>query len=103
MTVGHVSSRLIYSRDGLAPGASESRNWNKPPEGTTVAYWANARPPRASGAHGSTRGSIEITNISHTYVRDNYNGDTWVSTITVKNIGDQVTGYDVYQSWVDLA
>lgn len=33
---------------------------------------------------------------------DNDNEDSWKSFITVKNTGDDVTGYDVWQSWVDV-
>ena len=102
MTAGHVSIRKIYSRDGLAPGASELRTWNKPPENTVVSYWAVARPPSASGPHGSKSGTVTITKVEHTYTRDNDDGDTWRSSITVKNTGDDVTGYDVWQSWVVL-
>ena len=102
MTAGHVSIRKIYSRDGLASGASEARSWNKPPENTVVTYWAVARPPAASGQHGTTSGKVTITKVEHTYTRDNYNQDSWKSFITVKNTGDEVTGYDVWQSWVDL-
>lgn len=73
MTAGHVSIRKIYSRDGLAPGSSET-----------------------------TSGKVTITKVEHSYTRDNYNQDSWKSWITVKNTGDDVTGYDVWQSWVDL-
>jgi hypothetical protein len=102
MTAGHVSIRKIYSRNGLAPGASQAVGWKKPPQGTVVTYWAVARPPSASGPHGTTSGRVTITKVEHTYTRDNYNSDSWQSTITVKNTGDEVTGYDVWQSWVDL-
>jgi hypothetical protein len=103
MTAGHVSIRKIYTRNGLAPGASQSVGWKKPPENTVVTYWAVAKPPAASGSHGTSSGTVTITKVEHTYTRDNYNGDTWRSNITVKNTGDEVTGYDVWQSWVDLA
>jgi hypothetical protein len=102
MTAGHVSIRKIYSRDGLAPGDSETRSWNKPPRHTVVTYWAEARPPAASGPHGTSSGKVAITRVEHTYTKDNYNGDKWKSYITVKNTGSGVTGYDVWQSWVDL-
>jgi hypothetical protein len=103
MTAGHVSIRKIYTRTGLAPNASETRTWNKPPENTVLTYWAVARPPAASGEHGRKAGTVTITQVAHTYVRDNDDGDSWESVITVKNVGDQTTGYDVWQSWVDLA
>jgi len=102
MTAGHVSIRKIYSRDDLAPGASEARSWKKPPKNTVVTYWAVARPPAPVGQHGTTSGRVAITKIEHTYTRDNFNEEDWKSTITVKNTGDEVTGYDMWQSWVDL-
>ncbi len=102
MTAGHVSIRKIYSRTGLASSASETRSWKEPPQNTVVTYWAVAKPPAASGPHGTTSGTVTITKVEHTYIRDNYDGDTWRSKITVKNTGDSVTGYDVWQSWVDL-
>jgi hypothetical protein len=45
---------------------------------------------------------VAITRVEHTYTKDNYNEDKWESYITVKNTGDGVTGYDVWQSWVDV-
>lgn len=35
-------------------------------------------------------------------VRETGGRSSWKSFITVKNTGDDVTGYDVWQSWVDV-
>jgi hypothetical protein len=103
VTAGVINYRKIYSRTGLATGSSQAVTWNNPPEQTSLSYWAYAHPPVGSGQHGTTHGQVEITSIKHSYTRDNYNGDKQSVTITVKNTGIEVTGYDVYQSWVTAA
>jgi hypothetical protein len=100
MATGTVNFRKIYTRTGLGPGESETRTWNKPPENTVLTYFAYAKPPAASGEHGTKRGTVAITRVEHDYLRDNHDGDDWEARITVRNTGDQTTGYDVWQSWI---
>ena len=52
--------------------------------------------------HGTSSGRVAITRVEHTSAKDNDNEDTWKSVIAAKNTGDDVAGYDVWQSWVDL-
>lgn len=58
-------------------------------------------PPAAAGPHGAVTGRVEITGVSCTKKRDNYNGDQTYVTIMVKNTGASATGFDLYQSWID--
>ena len=49
---------------------------------------------------GTSTGAVEITRVTCTHLRDNYNGDKKHVTIYVKNIGSHATAADVWQSWI---
>ena len=84
----------------LAPGATYVFRWNNPPWATALSYFAYPDPPPASGPHGTRTGSVEITRVTCTHIRDNYNVDKKYVEIHVKNIGGSDTGFDLYQSWI---
>ena len=95
-----INQRKIFSIDSLAAGATGTFNWKNYPENTTLAYFAMPVPPPASGPHGTSTGSVEITKIVVTYTRDNYNGDHRRVDIDVRNTGTHATGFDMWESWI---
>jgi hypothetical protein len=95
-----IQQEKIYSKTGLAAGASQTITWKNPPQQTPLSFWAAANPPTAAGPHGTSHGAVEITAVVHHYDRDNYNGDRHSVDITVKNVGATVTGYDVWMTWL---
>lgn len=95
-----INKSKIFTIASIAPGATHSTNWKNPPWDTVLGYFAYPVPPTASGPHGTSTGVVEITSISCTHVRDNYNGDRQYVTISVKNLGDHPTAADVWESWI---
>jgi len=96
-----IHTKKIGNIASLAPGASHNVQWNNPPWATVLGYFAYPDPPAASGPHGTSNGTVEITKIECTWLRDNYNGDKKHVNIFIKNTGSGTTGVDVYQSWID--
>ena len=84
----------------VAGGATATFTWNNYPQGTVLSYFAEPEPPAASGPHGVSTGSVEITRVITTYTKDNYNGDKRNVKIEVKNHGSSATGVDIWQSWI---
>jgi hypothetical protein len=90
----------IFTVPSLAAGATFNLIWKNPPLNTVLSYFAYPVPPTAKGSHGTSHGTIEITRISATHDRDNYNGDRSHVQIDILNSGTEPTGVDVWQSWV---
>jgi hypothetical protein len=88
----------IKTFESIAPGSTVNFTWNNPPGGL-VSYVAVPDPPTASGPHGTSSGRVEVTRWTHTYTKDNYNGNSSSVTVYVKNSGSNATGADVYQNW----
>jgi hypothetical protein len=95
-----INVAKIGSVASLAPGASTTFQWNNPPWGSVLGYFAYPDPPHASGPHGASNGTVQITKIECEYLRDNYNGDKKRVFIEVKNTGPNTTGFDLYESWI---
>lgn len=73
----------------------------KSARGAVLSYFAYPVPEHASGPHGSTSGSVAVTRVTCTWIRDNFNSDTRRVVIDVLNTGNSATGYELYQSWID--
>lgn len=93
-------TQKIGSVATLSAGATFDFQWNNPPWDTVLAYTAYPNPPHASGPHGSSSGTVEVTRVAITYVKDNFNGDSKRVHIFVKNSGSSATGFDLWESWV---
>ena len=90
--IGNVAS--------LAAGAIYHFQWNNPPWNTALSYFAYPVPPAATGPHGTRRGTVTITKVECTWLRDNYNGDSKHVDIYILNSGGEETGFDLYESWI---
>jgi hypothetical protein len=95
-----IHTQKIETVASLAAGATHHFQWNNPPWGTVLGYFAYPDPPAASGPHGTSQGTVEITKVTCTYQRDNYNGDKKYVKIDITNTGSSATGFDLYQSWI---
>ena len=95
-----INKSKIFTIDVIQPGETHSTNWNNPPWDNVLGYFAYPVPPTASGPHGTSTGTVEITRVTCTHLRDNYNGDKKYVTIYIKNLGDHATAADVWQSWI---
>lgn len=95
-----INTKKIGSVTSLAAGATTNFQWNNPPWGTVLGYFAYPVPPTASGPHGTASGSVQITKVECTWLRDNYNGDKKHVNIDVKNTGSAATGFDLFESWI---
>ena len=95
-----ISKQKIGTLNAVAGGATKTFQWNNYPQDTVLSYCAIPDPPAASGPHGTSQGSVEITRVIVTYQRDNYNGDKRNVKIEVKNNGSSPTDVDIWQSWI---
>jgi hypothetical protein len=95
-----VNKQKIGSVASLAAGATYNFQWNNPPWDTVLGYFAYPVTPHVSGPHGSANGTVEITKVECTYIRDNFNGDKKYVTIAVKNTGSATIGFDLWESWI---
>ena len=95
-----INMQKIGSVASLAAGATSSFQWKNPPWGTVLGYFAYPVPPSVSGPHGAASGTVEITKIECTWLRDNYGGDKKHVDIQIKNTGSGPTGFDLYESWI---
>ena len=95
-----IHKSKIGTIDNLAGGTTKYYQWNNYPEETPLGYTAIPKPPTASGEHGTSQGTVEITSIVVTYLRDNHNGDKRNVKIYVKNHGTTQTDVDIWQSWI---
>lgn len=102
MTQGIVHSELIYTVEGLQPGEEQLHNFTPPPH-RFLNYWVSANPPRPGGQHDWARGEVMLVSVVHTYVVDNFNGNHENVALTVRNVGQAMTHFDVWQSWIDPA
>lgn len=91
----------IYTIESLAPGATWRFQWNNPPAGV-VAYIAFPNPKPPTGQHGVTHGTVRMGPITTHRTEDNYNAHepSYVS-FEITNTGNETTGVDIYQTWVD--
>lgn len=90
----------IGTRKSVAPGATKTVKWNNPPWATVLSYTAVPIPAPASGPHGTSSGTVEVTSVRLVHKRDNYNGDKQQVQIDVRNSGSSATEFDLYQSWI---
>ena len=90
--IGNVAS--------MAAGSTYNFQWNNPPWGTVLGYFAYPVPLAVSGPHGAAQGTVSITKIECTHLRDNYGGDKKHVNIFVTNTGGKPTGFDLYESWI---
>ena len=95
-----IQKRKIATRNGIAPGGTRTVNWNYTPD-TVLGYFAYPLTTPASGEHGTSIGSVEITNVRCTWEIHNDKDDKKFVSITVKNVGSDVVGFDLYQSWIE--
>ena len=95
-----INTQKIGDVATLGPGATYHFQWNNPPWNTVLGYFAYPDPPAASGPHGTSSGSVAITKVTCTHLRDNYNGDKKYVTIDITNTGTHATGFDLYESWI---
>jgi hypothetical protein len=95
-----INSKKIGSVASLAAGSTYDFQWNNPPWDTVLAYFAYPVPPTASGPHGVSTGSVQITKVECTFQRNNYEGDKKYVRIDIKNTGSAATGFDLYESWI---
>jgi hypothetical protein len=95
-----INMKKIAGLASLAAGSTHEFQWNNPPWGTVLGYFAYPDPPAASGEHGTSSGTVQITKVECTWLRDNFNGDKKHVNISVKNTGAQATGVDLYESWI---
>ena len=95
-----INKQKIGSVASLAAGATVSFKWNNPPWDTVLGYFAYPVPPHASGPHGTASGTVQITKVECTWLRDNYNGDKKRVFIEVKNTGPNTTAFDLFESWI---
>jgi hypothetical protein len=95
-----ISTQKIGTVASLAAGSTTSFKWNNPPWGTVLGYFAYPVPPTASGPHGTSSGTVQITKVSCTWLRDNYNGDKKHVDIEIKNTGTAATGFELWESWI---
>ncbi len=96
-----IHTQKIGTVATVAAGATSHFTWKNPPWGTVLSYFAYPVPEHASGPHGSTSGSVAVTRVTCTWIRDNFNSDTRRVVIDVLNTGNSATGYELYQSWID--
>lgn len=97
--MAEVHSAKIGTRKSVAGNGTKVFRWNNPPGGA-VSYWAVPIPASASGPHGTSTGSVAITKVAYTHVRDNYNSDKKYVDVTVHNESASTTEFDMYQMWV---
>ena len=95
-----IGMQKIGSIASLAAGSTYSFQWNNPPWNTVLSYFAYPVPPAVSGPHGAASGTVQITKISCTWLRDNFGGDKKHVNIDIKNTGGGPTGFDLYESWI---
>jgi hypothetical protein len=95
-----ISTQKIGTVASLAPGSTYSFQWKNPPWGTVLGYFAYPVPPSVSGPHGAAYGTVQITKIQCTWLRDNYGGDKKHVDIDIKNTGTEPTGFELYESWI---
>jgi len=95
-----IHTQKIESVASLAAGSTHHFQWNNPPWDTVLAYFAYPVPPHASGPHGTASGTVQVTKVECTWLRDNYNGDKKHVNIEIKNTGTSATGFDLFQSWI---
>jgi len=95
-----INKKKIGTVASLAAGSTYDFQWNNPPWDTVLGYFAYPITPSVSGPHGAANGTVEITNVSCTHLRDNYSGDKKYVTVSVKNTGSVTIGFDLWESWI---
>jgi hypothetical protein len=95
-----INRQKIGTVSSLAAGATSVFQWNNPPWDTVLGYFAYPITPPVSGPHGAANGTVEITSVECTHLRDNYNGDKKYVRISVKNTGTATIGFDLWESWI---
>ena len=95
-----INTQKITTVASLAPGATTHFRWSNPPWDTVLGYFAYPNPPAAAGQHGTSSGTVEITKVTCTHLKDNYNGDKKHVDIHIQNTGPAATGFELWQSWI---
>jgi hypothetical protein len=95
-----INKKKIGTVASLAAGSTHNFQWNNPPWDTVLGYFAYPITPSVSGPHGAANGTVEITSVSCTHLRDNYSGDKKYVTVSVKNTGSVTIGFDLWESWI---
>lgn len=95
-----INFQKIGSVASIAPGSTYAFQWNNPPWGTVLGYTAYPVPQTPSGPHGFHSGSMKISNVTVTYIRDNYSGDRKYVVIEITNTSNDTAGADLYESWI---
>lgn len=95
-----INKQKIGTLNNVAGGGTATFQWNNYPQQTVLSYCAIPDPPTASGPHGTSSGTVEITRVIVSYTRDNYNGDKRNVKIEVKNHGGSATDVEIWQSWI---
>ena len=95
-----IHTQKIATVASLAPGATKHVHSSNPPWDTVLGYFAYPDPPAAVGQHGTSSGTVQITKVTCTHLRDNYNGDKKHADIYIQNTGSTPTGFELWQSWI---
>ena len=95
-----IGTRKVHTHESIAPGHTVHSTWNNPPWNTVLGYFAYPVPVTPSGEHGSHSGTVEVTRVTCHHLKKNDGPDDKHVTIYVKNCGDEMTGAEVWQSWI---
>jgi hypothetical protein len=99
--MANVHRTKIHTIESLAAGAKYRFQWNNPPAGV-IAYFVVPNPKTPSGQHGVTHGTVEMGKVTTHRTKDNFNEhEASYSAFDIVNTGDEATGVDIYQTWLD--
>ena len=91
----------VHTIESLAAGATYRFQWNNPPAGV-IAYFIVPNPKAPSGQHGVSHGTVEMGRVTTHRTKDNFNEhEPSFAAFNIVNKGDEATGVDIYQTWVD--
>jgi len=95
-----INKQKIGTIASVGAGSTAHYQWNNPPWDTVLGYFAYPVVAPASGPHGTRNGTIQVTKVTCTHLRDNYNGDKKYVTIEIHNSGTDAVGVDIWESWI---
>jgi hypothetical protein len=99
--MANIQRAKIHTIESLAAGSKYHFKWNNPPAGV-IAYYIVPNPPTPSGQHGVTHGTVEMGKVTTHRTKDNFNEhEARYSAFDIVNTGDEATGVDIYQTWLD--
>jgi len=99
MSTIHVQK--IFSGQ-IQPSGTTGVVWHNPPEGTVLAFYANATPVFTTPPdHTAGTAAVRIGNVTHTYTVDHPN-NVHKSDVTIEviNVSNAKISFDLFMSWV---